>query len=59
MKKMKDDNKLFNIKNPQTKKRYEIPMLDKNDHEYRELYIDAMRLLKEDPESFERMMDWK
>jgi len=59
MKKMKEDNKLFNIVNPDTKKRYEIPMLNKNDHNYRELYIVAMRLKQEDPESFERMMDWK
>jgi len=59
MKKMKEDNKLFNTVNPQTGKRYEIPMLDKNDHKYRELYIEAMRLKKEDPDSFERMMDWK
>ena len=55
----KEDKKLFNIMDPKTKKRYEIPMLSKTSHDYRENYIEAMRLKIEDPQSFERMMDWK
>ena len=59
MKKMKEDKKLFNTMDPKTGKRYEIPMLSKNSYNYRENYIEAMRLKIEDPQSFERMMDWK
>ena len=59
MKKMKEDKKLFNTMDPKTGKRYEIPMLSKTSHDYRENYIEAMRLKIEDPESFTRMMEWK
>lgn len=59
MKNMKEDKKLFNTMDPKTGKRYEIPMLSKTSHDYRENYIEAMRLKQEDPESFARMMDWK
>ena len=59
MKKMKDDKKLFNTMNPDTGKRYEIPMLSKTDHDFRENYIEAMRLSIEDPQAFKRMLDWK
>ena len=55
---MKNDKKLFNVKNPETGKRYDIPMLSKTDHEYRENYIEAMKLKEEDPEAFVRMLKW-
>ena len=56
---MKDDKKLFNTMDHKTGKRYEIPMLSKTSHDYRENYIEAMKLKIEDPESFTRMMEWK
>ena len=58
-KRMSDDKRLFKIVNPKTKKRYDIPMLDKDSHDYREQYIEAMRLKEEAPDSFERMMEWR
>lgn len=58
-KREKEDKAFFNEKDKKTGKRYDIPMLSKTDHDYRENYIQAMRLKKEDPESFARMMDWK
>ena len=59
MKKMKEEKRLFNIMDPKTKKRFEIPMLSKDSHSYRQDYIEAMRLKEEAPESFARLMEWK
>ena len=53
-----EDKKLFNTMNPETGKRYDIPLLSKTDHNFRENYIVAMRLRLENPEAFSRMLNW-
>jgi len=51
--------KWFNIVNPETGRRYEIPMLDTLDPDYVFKYVEMMKTKEETPELFDKIMDWK
>lgn len=50
--------RLFNILNPKTGRRYDIPMVDRNKPGYFFEYVDCMKILERDPDTFKRMMEW-
>jgi len=54
----KEFKRLYNIKNPKTGQRYDIPLLDINQPGYYFKYIDYMKMFEQDPAAFERMLRW-
>jgi len=44
--------------NPETEMRFEIPMLQFKDPDYKLKYINYMKLRKENPTEFERVLKW-
>lgn len=44
--------------NPDTNMRFEIPMLQFSDPDYKMKYIKYMKLRKENPTEFERVLKW-
>ena len=48
----------FNMKNPATGRRYDIPMLNTMDPAYVFKYVEMMKTKEEQPDLFERMLRW-
>lgn len=53
------DADYFDIKNPETGFRYNIPMLDTGAPGYYYKYINYMKIRETSPETFKQIMDWK
>ena len=49
---------LWNTLNPETGMRFEIPMLKFMDNDYKLKYIEYMKMRQDDPEAFERVLQW-
>jgi hypothetical protein len=56
--KVKENNYYFNILDPDTGERYDIPMLSTMDPEYYWKYIDMMKTKQYSPDTFERVLNW-
>lgn len=54
----KDDDYYYNIVNPVTGRRFDIPMLSTADPYYAKSYIDYMKTREFNPDSFEAIMRW-
>jgi hypothetical protein len=52
-----EDKKYYNMKD-ENGNRYAIPMLSKEDPEYREKYIYYMKLKEKDEAAFNKVMNW-
>ena len=48
----------YNMKNPETGLRYDIPMLDSLDPEYYFKYVYYMKLKDSAPDTFEQILKW-
>ena len=48
----------YNMKNPATGLRYDIPMLNTLDPDYLFKYVDMMKTKEEQPDLFGRMLRW-
>lgn len=48
----------WNIKNPDTGLRYDIPLLVRTDPEYMFKYIHYMKIRETSPETFEKILNW-
>lgn len=55
---LENAQRLYNIKDPKTGKRYDIPLLDRNATDYFTQYIAKMEILERNPESFKKLMEW-
>ena len=55
----KDDSHYYNMVNPGTGKRYDIPMLSRIDPEYFFKYIYYMKLKESSPDVFEKLLWWE
>jgi hypothetical protein len=53
-----NDAELFYEKNPATGGRYDIPMLLPSDPDYVEKYIRLMKIKKENPGLFNKILNW-
>lgn len=53
-----EDKKYWNMVNPKTGQRYDIPMLKPTDPDYVEKYIMFMRMKENDPHNFEKVLNW-
>lgn len=54
-----EDKKYWNMLNPKTGQRYDIPMLNPTDPQYVEKYIMFMKMKENDPENFEKVLRWE
>jgi len=54
-----EDNRLFNILDPETNERYDIPMLSTTSPDYYFKYVYYMRIKEASPETFERILSWE
>ena len=52
------DNYYFNIKNPDTGERFDIPLLIKTNPSYYYKYINYMKIRERSPETFATIMNW-
>jgi len=48
----------YNIINPETGVRYDIPFLEVSDDEYVKKYSDFMKIKLEDEEKFKELLEW-
>ena len=55
---IKDDSYYFNMKDPKSGSRYDIPMLSRIDPEYYFKYIYFMKLKERSPDTFEKILRW-
>ena len=55
---VKDDSYYFDLKDPRTGVRYDIPMLDTLSPGYYYDYIHYMKLKESSPNTFEKVMSW-
>ena len=55
----KDNNYYYNMKNPETGRRYDIPMLSTIDPGYYFKYVSYMQLKEDSPRTFEKIMSWE
>lgn len=55
---VKSNDYYFNIVNPDTGRRYDIPMLSTADPDYYFRYVKAMRMKEKQPETFEKLINW-
>jgi hypothetical protein len=56
--KIEEDHRLFDIVNPDTGKKYDIPLLSSVDPEYYFKYVNFMKLKECSPSAFEAAMRW-
>lgn len=54
----KTEEELWNTLDPETGKRYSIPMLNLNSLNYRNDYIDYMKILNVNPKAFKKILNW-
>jgi hypothetical protein len=54
----KTDNDYFNMVDPSTGDRYDIPMLPTTAPDYYFRYVYYMRIKEASPETFEKVMSW-
>ena len=52
------DNYYYNMIDPRSGYRYDIPMLMRDDPEYYGKYIDFMQLKERSPDTFEKVLRW-
>lgn len=53
-----DDSYYFNMVNPDTGKRYDIPMLSPIDPDYYYQYVNYMKIKETSPDTFEKILNW-
>lgn len=54
----KTDAEYFEMINPETGMRYEIPFLSYSDNDYFYKYVEYMKLKEKNPEQFEKILNW-
>lgn len=54
----RDDTDYYNMVNPDTGRRYDIPLLLASDPEYYEKYVNFMKLKVSSPGTFEKALRW-
>lgn len=54
-----DEGKYFNMKDPDTGERYDIPLLAVSDPNYFGKYVSYMKMKEKTPEIFKRIMNWE
>jgi len=56
--KHEEDQYYLNMMNPQTGRRYDIPMLDSQAGDYYFKYIEFMKTKERSPETFDKILNW-
>ena len=56
---IKDDNYYFNMVDPETQNRYNIPMLSPVDPGYYYEYIYYMKMKEKTPDTFNKILGWE
>lgn len=56
--KHEEDQYYWNMKDPRTGDRYDIPMLDRMAGDYYSKYIEFMKTKESSPETFEKVLSW-
>ena len=56
--KLEEDQYYWNMKDPRSGRRYDIPMLNSLDGDYYFKYIEFMKVKERSPDTFDKVLNW-